>query len=109
MVFNSKVYDRMKWVALYVLPALATLWLSLADTWGLPYGTQIGATISALDVFLAVLLGISKSNYKGQGTLLIDSEDPDKDVYNLELNVDPEELAKMKTITFVVDSGNEVE
>lgn len=63
MKFSNELYDKLIWVAQYFLPGLATLWLSLAKIWGLPYGTEIGATISAIDVFLGVVLGISKSNY----------------------------------------------
>lgn len=104
MAFSNKVYDKLKWVAMYLLPAMATLYISLAKIWGLPYGSEIGATISAIDLFLGVLLGISKMNYGGEGTLTVNADDPDKDVYNLELNVDPSELPNMKSVTFVVDN-----
>lgn len=103
MHFSNKLYDKLKWVALYLLPALATLWMSLAKTWSLPYAVEIGATISAVDLFLGVILGISKANYPGEGTLTVNADDPEKDIYNLELNVDPEELPNMKSITFKVD------
>lgn len=103
MKFNNNVYDKLKWVAQYFLPALVTLWMSLAKTWGLPYTVEIGATLSAIDLFLGVLLGISKASYAGEGTLTVNADDPDKDIYNLELNVDPEELPNMKSVTFMVD------
>ena len=103
MTFNNKIYDRVKWVAQYFLPALTTLWMALAKIWGLPYGTEIGATLAAVDLFLGVLLGISKSNYTGEGTLVVNTNDPDKDLYNLELNVDPAELPNMKSVTFIVE------
>lgn len=63
MVFQNSVYDKLKWVAMYLLPALATLYGTLASIWNLPYGEQIVATISALDLFLAAILGISKKSY----------------------------------------------
>lgn len=63
MMFSDGVYDVLKWVAQYLLPALATFWLTVAKIWGIPYGVEIGATISALDVFLGVVLGISSKNY----------------------------------------------
>ena len=103
MVFNDKVYAVLKWIAMYLLPATGTLYFALSSIWGLPYGEQIVGTITAVDTFIGVLLGISTANYKGDGTLKIDRADPDKDTYNLELNVDPEELAKKKSITFKVD------
>ena len=102
MVLKNKTYDVLKWIAQYFLPAAATLWIALAKVWNLPYGSEIGATISAIDLFLGAVLGISSSNYQGDGTMKIDSTDPEKDVYNLELNGDVEELAGKKTITFNV-------
>ena len=64
MKMNNKVYDVLKWIALIVLPALAILYGSLAGIWGLPYAEQIPDTITAVDLFLGVLLGVSSANYK---------------------------------------------
>ena len=61
---SNKTYDILKWIALYFLPALATLYFALAGIWNLPYGEQVMGTISALDTFLGVLLGISSAKYK---------------------------------------------
>ena len=63
MVLSNKQYDVMKWIAQYVLPAAGTLYFALANIWGLPYGEQIVGTITAVDTFLGVLLGISTSSY----------------------------------------------
>ena len=60
---NNKVYDVLKWVALILLPALGTLYFALAGIWGLPYGEQIVGTITAIDTFLGVILGISTYQY----------------------------------------------
>ena len=60
---SNKTYDRLKWIALVVLPAIATLYGVLAKIWGLPYGEQIVATITALDTFLGTILGISSIQY----------------------------------------------
>lgn len=59
MTLPTRTYDILKWVTLVVLPALATFYLALATTWGLPYPTEVAGTIAAIDVFLATLLGIS--------------------------------------------------
>ena len=64
MMMNNKVYDVLKWVALIALPALAILYGSLAEIWGLPYAEQIPDTITAIDLFLGVVLGISNATYK---------------------------------------------
>lgn len=63
MVFNNKVYDVLKWIALYVLPGLATLCFAVANIWGLPHVGEVVGTITAVDTFLGVILGISTAQY----------------------------------------------
>ena len=64
MIFkNSKTYDVLKYIALIVLPAVATLYFALSSIWGLPYGEQIVGTITAIDTFLGALLQISNNKY----------------------------------------------
>lgn len=60
---SNKVYDILKYIALIVLPAVATLYLTLSTIWGLPYGEAVAATITAIDTFLGALLGISSKRY----------------------------------------------
>ena len=60
---SNKVYDALKWIAMYLLPALGTLYFALAGIWGLPYGEQIVGTITAIDTFLGIILGISTTQY----------------------------------------------
>lgn len=68
MPMSNKVYDRLKWVAQYVLPAVGTLYFALAGIWNLPYGEQVVGTITAVDTFLGVLLGISSAKYNKEMT-----------------------------------------
>lgn len=64
MKMSNKVYDVMKWIAMYLLPAAGTLYFALAGIWGFPYGEEIVGTITAVDTFLGVVLGISNVQYK---------------------------------------------
>ena len=61
---NEKLYRVLKYIAQIVLPAFATLWLTLGKIWGFPLSNEIGATLMALDTFLGALLNISSKNYK---------------------------------------------
>ena len=63
MSMSNKTYDILKWIAQYFLPAIGTLYFALAGIWGLPYGEQIVGTITAVDTFLGILLGISSAQY----------------------------------------------
>jgi len=60
---KNETYDFLKRVALVILPALATLVITIFQIWNIPYGEQIGATITAIDTALGVILGISSRNY----------------------------------------------
>lgn len=60
---SNKLYNVLKWIAMLFLPALGTLYFALAGIWGLPYGEQIVGTITAVDTFLGVILGISTAQY----------------------------------------------
>lgn len=64
MKLSNKAYDTLKWIAQIALPALATLYATLSIIWGIPYGDEVVGTISAIDVFLGALLGISSRKYK---------------------------------------------
>ena len=63
MKMSNKVYDVLKWIAMYFLPAIGTLYFALSGIWNLPYGEQVVGTITAVDTFLGVILGISNAQY----------------------------------------------
>ena len=64
MKLSNQTYDILKWIAMVVLPAVATLYFALAGIWGFPYGEEIVGSITAIDTFIGVILGISNVQYK---------------------------------------------
>lgn len=64
MKISNKVYDVLKWIAQYLLPALGTLYFALSTIWGFPYGEQVVGTITAIDAFLGAILGLSTAAYR---------------------------------------------
>ena len=60
---SNKVYDSLKWIALVVFPAIATLFSAISMIWGIPYGEQITSTIIAIDTALGAILGVSSVKY----------------------------------------------
>ena len=63
---SNKLYDILKWIAQILLPALGTLYFALAGIWDFPYAEQIVGTITAIDTFLGIVLGISTINYNAK-------------------------------------------
>lgn len=66
-MLNDRIYNILKYVAQIGLPAIGTLYFALAGIWGFPYGEEIVGTITAIDTFLGVLLGISTVTYNKKG------------------------------------------
>lgn len=65
-MLSNKAYDVMKWVVSLLLPALGTLYYTLAVIWKFPYGEEVVGSLAAIALFLGVILGISSSQYKKQ-------------------------------------------
>lgn len=63
MKMKNETYDILKYIAQILIPAIATLYFSVSQIWGLPYGEQVVGTLTAVDTFLGVCLGISSNNY----------------------------------------------
>ncbi len=63
MKMTNKTYDILKELALTILPAVAVLYATLGKIWGLPYVSEVPATIMAIDTFLGVCLHISSAEY----------------------------------------------
>lgn len=110
MILKGPVYDKAKWAAQIGLPALATLYFALSQIWGLPDGAEVVGSITAIDAFLGVVLGISSKQYNasdqkydGTMTLVVSPEDGRK-TYSLELNDDIPHLDDKKEVVFKVNN-----
>ena len=104
---SNKAYDILKWIARYLLPAVATLYFALSQIWALPYGEEIVGTLAAVTAFLGVILGLSTAQYNKtnplDGTLEIDAFQKDKDTYRLSLSTGLDELKNKDIIQLRVD------
>ena len=76
MIFKSKVYNVLKFIALVLLPAISAFYFAVAKYWNLPYPEQVVGTLAAVDTFVGVLVGISNANYiKQTGNYAFTNED----------------------------------
>lgn len=63
MKLSNKTYDILKWIAQIFIPALITLYGTIAVAIGIPYTEIVITVMGAIDAFLGTLLGISTSKY----------------------------------------------
>lgn len=63
MIKDSKTYDLLKFIGNIILPAFATLYLTLAKLWGLPFGEAIAGTSTAFAVFINAILKKESDDY----------------------------------------------
>ena len=57
-MMNNKTYDVLKWVAQYLLPALATLYFAIAQVWGCLTANRLWVRLRSIRS-----LGISTAQY----------------------------------------------
>lgn len=96
VLFTNRLYNKLKFVALVLLPALATLCLTIGGIWDLQYTGQVVGSITAVDTFLGVVLKISTKQYykKGanfDGDVIVSPEDGGNKV-TMAFNGPPEDL-----------------
>lgn len=104
-MITGKLYDWLKYLAQIVLPALGTLYFTVAGIWHLSGADKVVGTIMAVDLFLGVLLGISQANYnKGieqAGELHVDNENQMQFVLDSD-KTDIDKLGDKKEVRFKV-------
>jgi hypothetical protein len=109
MVLTGKVYDFLKFLAQLLLPALGTLYFTVALIWNLPYAEQINGTCLAIVTFLGVVLKISSNTYektaKYDGAMNVTENAEGKKIISLDLEGDPYELDKKSEVTFKVNKA----
>lgn len=108
ILIKGKLYDKLKYLAQVVLPALATLYFALAGIWNLPSAQEVVGTIVAVDTFLGVTLQLSaaayaKSDERFDGAINV-SEDATKKTFSLDLKGAPEEIEGKDQVVFKVNS-----
>lgn len=66
---NDGLYFWLKWLCVIVLPATATLIVTISKIWGwADLGNEISLTITAVATFLGTILCISNYNFYKKGS-----------------------------------------
>lgn len=66
MTMTNKQYDILKTISLLIAPIVVFL-TALVDIWGIPYGSQVVATLAAVDVLLGAIVTIARQQYFKDG------------------------------------------
>lgn len=99
MTMSNKTYDTLKWIAQILFPGLGTLYFTLSQIWGLPYCEQVVGSLSALTVFVGVILGINSAKYPGDGTIKMQGC-----TYRTKLTIGLDELNEKDTVMLKVET-----
>lgn len=101
---NNKTYDALKYIALIIIPALATFVNAIGIVWGVPHTNDVTMTITAFGVFLGATLGVTSKNYTPEthGNLVVTKHD---DVY-ADFASEPTNLKDGDTIVLKVTKPN---
>lgn len=104
---SNKIYDQLKFVAQILLPALGSLYFSLAGLWGLPAAEQVVGTVVVVDTFLGVLLSLNTQTYnqsdaKYDGAIHLGEIDGNQRSFRLELPIAAADIENAKEIVLKV-------
>lgn len=100
MTMSNKTYDTLKWIAQILLPGLGTLYFTLSQIWGLPYCEQVVGSLSAVTVFVGMMLGLSDAKYPGDGTIKMQGC-----TYKTKLSIGLDELTEKKEVLLKVETS----
>lgn len=113
MTLHNKTYDVLKQIAQIWLPAAGALYFGLSAIWGLPNAEQVVGTVTVVDTFLGVVLGISTDKYnsvrnpagKFDGAAVVNRYADGAIRVVMEPNADPVELVDKTTLVFQVQQN----
>jgi len=102
---SDRTYQKLKYAVQFVLPGLGTLYFTLSQIWGFPFGEAVLGTISAVSLFLGVLIGISNYRYVPTGDIVVGEQDG-ATTFGFELNKLPEDFMNDRMATFNIRRGD---
>jgi hypothetical protein len=107
--FSDGLYDRLRFFAVIVMPALGAAYFSLADLLGLPYATEVVGTIAIIDTFLGVVVRQARKAYENSpdrfdGEIVVTQRDEVSSDVNFKMDTAP--LAVKDEITLKVNRAS---
>lgn len=109
-LLSDKKYNVLKKSATIILPALAALYIGLAQIWHFPKVEEVAGTIALVNTIFGGVIQVSKKSYYANNAQYVgeiniqDSADGKKKVFSLELNDEPENMQHRDEVTFKVNT-----
>lgn len=113
-MITGKLYDWLKWIALLVLPALATLVLGVSLTYEWENGSKVATVITLVSAFLGTILQVSSAKFKSyletdeafDGYVTPEGHNPDTGIPNMAFTISrhPEEFLDQGVVRLKVGS-----
>lgn len=106
-ILGDKVYMRLKFLVLILLPAMSSLYYSLGAIWHFPNVEQVIGTISVFTAFLGLTLGLSSQKFnssdaKYDGAIVTSETENGGTLHTLELNIDPASIQEKSQLLLKV-------
>lgn len=103
MNLSNNLYDKLKFTAQVLLPALAALIVSLNGIWDISNQDRIVATVAAINAALGLFLSASARQYDGAGDLVVTTDPSDGTAYlSADLNKHPNAFKNKKNVVLNV-------
>ena len=105
LTYSNTTYEVIKHIVQIVLPASATLYITLGSLWNLPKTEEVSGTITALALFLGVTLMVSNKNYhkEADGVINVQEKAGGGTLFDLALNQEPEAIKDRSKVVFTVN------
>lgn len=107
-LLSDSVYKKLKYSATLILPAVAALYVSLAQIWHFPKVEEVAGSVAAVNTFLGILIQISKKSYYASGAQYVGEirvvDDGTTKTASLAVkdSLDPEDILNMDEATFKI-------
>jgi hypothetical protein len=102
-LMSDALYEKLRFLAVILLPALGALYFGVAQIWGLPKAEEVVGTLVVVDTFLGALLGFARQKYENSDVgydghiYLSEGETPDSKTAGLNVTTPASELEGKRT------------
>lgn len=103
----AKIYDKLKFSSMVLIPGLSTLYFGLGAALELPGVKQVIGTLAALGTFLGFILSRASRNFQGvigNGVVNVIPNDEGKPMLSLDLDTLPANIESMKALHLKVET-----